>query len=305
MSNFARKDFLLLSDIPSALLINSEIFSVTFSDSSAGDLHMSGLRDCYVSLEVALNMLITEYNAFLLTIEISTTAIGLDSKGNYKLFDSYSRDVYGKVSGTSILLEFDTILEVVLYLQNLYGDRSVVSFEVIGVKVSCLADHENSMNKTFGSQSDNPREHTFSGAESCYQRHETSHPISNENENQKSVLYLKRNEKCEEEIVSIRQTQAPPEKTHFVIRAYKCNMEERESCVVNNIGNSIGRKRKITNFQVAQEDMQLQKFTGKNYVLCQEERECELQKQTENYKKRRKLKLVKREEIGSRDLGNK
>ena len=232
LSNFARKDFLLLCDIPSALSINSEIFSVTFSDSSAGDLHMSGVRDCYVSLDVALNMLITEYNAFLLTIEISTIAIVLDSKGNYKLFDSHSRDIYGKVStnGTSILLEFDTILEVVLYLQNLYSDRSVVSFEVIGVKVSCLPDHENSMNKTFGSQSDNPKEHTFSGAESCYQRHETSHPISNENENQKSVLYLKRNEKCEKEIVSIRQAQAPPEKTHFLIGAYKCNMEERESC---------------------------------------------------------------------------
>ena len=46
--------------------------------------------------------------------------------------------------------------------------------------------------------------------------------------------------------------------------------------MVNNIGTSI---------LVARGDMQSQKFTGNNYVLCQEERECELQKQTENYKK--------------------
>ena len=77
LSNFAIKDFLLLSDIPSALSINNEIFCVMFSHSSAGDLHMSGVRDCYVALEVALNMLITEYNAILLTIEISTIAIAI------------------------------------------------------------------------------------------------------------------------------------------------------------------------------------------------------------------------------------
>ena len=144
------------------------------------------------------------------------------------------------------------------------------------------------MNKTFGSQSDNTKEHTFNGVESCYQRHETFHPISNENENQKSVLYLKRIGKCEEEIVSIRQlnVQAPPEKTRFLIRPYKCNVEERETCVVNNIGISICRKRKETNVQVAQEDTQVQKFEGKNVMQCQEERECELQRQTEKYKKK-------------------
>jgi len=71
---------------------------------------MSDIRDRFVPLQHALDMLIKDYNAFLLTLEMNTVAIITDNKGHYKLFDSHSRDVHGNiaVNGAAILLEFNS-----------------------------------------------------------------------------------------------------------------------------------------------------------------------------------------------------
>ncbi|XP_078345270.1 uncharacterized protein LOC144630777 [Oculina patagonica] len=144
ISNSIGKDFLLLSEIPSALSINDEDFSINFSSSFAGDLHMSDVRDCYVPLQHALNMLIKDYDAFLLTIEINTVAIVIDNKGHYRIFDSHSRDTHGNfaVNGTAIVLEFNDIEEMVRHLQNFYKEKSLVPFEVLGVKVKNLSSNQ-------------------------------------------------------------------------------------------------------------------------------------------------------------------
>ncbi len=144
ISNSIGKDFLLLSEIPSALSINDEDFAINFSRSFAGDLHMSDVRDCYVPLQHALNMLIKDYVAFLLTIEINTVAIVIDNKGHYRIFDSHSRDTHGNlaVNGTAIVLEFKNVEEMVQHLQNFYKEKSLVPFEVLGVKVKSLSGNQ-------------------------------------------------------------------------------------------------------------------------------------------------------------------
>ncbi|KAL9986676.1 hypothetical protein ACROYT_G000850 [Oculina patagonica] len=140
ISRSVGKDRLLLSEIPSALSINDENFSINFSGSFAGDLHMSSVRDCYLPLQCVLQMLIKDYDAFLLTVEINTVAIIIDNKGHYRIFDSHSRDIHGNVAanGTAVLLEFSSMEEMVQYLQNFYREMNVVPFEVLGIKVENL-----------------------------------------------------------------------------------------------------------------------------------------------------------------------
>ncbi|XP_078381394.1 uncharacterized protein LOC144664149 [Oculina patagonica] len=140
ISRSVGKDKLLLSEIPSALSINDENFSINFSSSFAGDLHMSNVRDCYLPLQYVLTVLIKDYDAFLLTVEINTVAIIIDNKGHYRIFDSHSRDIHGNIAanGTAVLLEFTSIEEMVQYLQKFYREKSVVPFEVLGVKVKNL-----------------------------------------------------------------------------------------------------------------------------------------------------------------------
>lgn len=130
ISNLARN---LLSEIPSALSIN---------DNCSGDLHMSDIRDCFLPLQNVLNMLIKDNNAFLLTIESNTVAIIFDNKGHYRIFDSHSQDMYGDltVNGKAIMLELNSIEKIVQYLQNFYSEKSVFSFELLGIKVSNLSD---------------------------------------------------------------------------------------------------------------------------------------------------------------------
>jgi len=147
LSRFTGKDYLLLSDTPSALSVGNSMYFITLSDSITGDLHMSGVRDCYMSLQDALNMLMAELNrTFMLTIQINTVAIIIDNQGHYKLFDSHSQDSHGNVAttGKSILLEFNGIEEVVQYLQSFYAATSVVHFEIC----THLPYDQNSMYKT-------------------------------------------------------------------------------------------------------------------------------------------------------------
>ncbi|XP_078352155.1 uncharacterized protein LOC144636825 [Oculina patagonica] len=145
ISKSVGKDRLLLSEIPSALSINDENFSINFSSSFAGDLHMSDVRDCFFPLQHVLNMLIKDYDAFLLTVEINTVAIIIDNKGNYRIFDSHSRDIHGNIAanGTAVLLEFTSVQEMVQYLQNFYREKNVVPFEVLGMKVENLSVNQN------------------------------------------------------------------------------------------------------------------------------------------------------------------
>ncbi|XP_078349889.1 uncharacterized protein LOC144634728 [Oculina patagonica] len=206
LSNSARKDFLLLSEIPSALSINDENFSINFSESFAGDLHMSDIRDYFVPLQHALMILIKDYDAFLLTIEINTVAIFIDNKGHYRIFDSHSRDIYGNLSanGTAILLEFTSIEETVQYLQHFYKEKNVIPYEVLGIKVKKLSlDNYRSFTSTC-SQQFTVRDNTVGCKESCSQCHNLEWETESSSQENDGINSRKRKqEKSEEHIESL------------------------------------------------------------------------------------------------------
>ena len=183
LSRFTGKDYLLLSETLSALSVDNSMYFITLSDSITGDLHMSGVRDCYMSLQDALNMLMAELNrTFMLTIQINTVAIIIDNQGHYKLFDSHSQDSHGNVAttGKSILLEFNGIEEVVQYLEIFYAATSVVHFEILSVKVTRthLPYDQNSMYKTTNDLSSSPNESPSNITAPCFQGHKTCSPVS-------------------------------------------------------------------------------------------------------------------------------
>jgi len=67
---------------------------------------MSGVRDCYMSLQHALNMLMAEYRTSMLMTEINTALVN-DNQGHYKLFDFHSRDRRNNVAitGKNVVLD--------------------------------------------------------------------------------------------------------------------------------------------------------------------------------------------------------
>ena len=74
----------MLSETSSALSVDNSMYFIALSDSITGDLHMFGVRDCYMSLQHAFNVLMAEYTTFMLTIQINTVAVIIDNQGHYK-----------------------------------------------------------------------------------------------------------------------------------------------------------------------------------------------------------------------------
>ena len=93
------KTFLLLTDVPEMLSVSDKIYYLQYSDSYAGDLFRTTNNLPYYSLENALNSLFLNselnYQHCLLTIDCNTVAIFKTTEGNFKIFDSHSRDSYG------------------------------------------------------------------------------------------------------------------------------------------------------------------------------------------------------------------
>ena len=77
------------------------------------------------------------YESCLLTVECNTVAILKTSNTSFKIFDSHSRNVWGHfdTSGTAVLLEFTSIESIVSYIEAVYPNKSVVPFEIRGVRV--------------------------------------------------------------------------------------------------------------------------------------------------------------------------
>ena len=93
----------------------------------------------YVSLMEALESILfcMNYKSCLLTVECNTVAIFKTSNSLFKIFDSHSRNVWGQfdTSGTAVLLEFASIESIVSYIEAVYPNKSVVPFEILGVRV--------------------------------------------------------------------------------------------------------------------------------------------------------------------------
>ena len=138
-----RKDLLLLNEIPSAISLGDKTYRLLYSESITGDVNMMASRDCYFPLLEALCYVKSEYNACLLTIFCNTVAIFF-SENKVKLFDSHSRDVCGNrcSEGSSVLLEFSALENLVGYLQRFYSHSKIVPFELKGVNVTELTFKE-------------------------------------------------------------------------------------------------------------------------------------------------------------------
>ena len=77
------------------------------------------------------------YNSFLFTILSTTVGFNCNGDGKFKTFYSHVRDSYGMPhpQGTCVLLEVNTLNELINYSEGLYQNRNVL-FELKGVHIN-------------------------------------------------------------------------------------------------------------------------------------------------------------------------
>ena len=139
MSRLARQSFLLLTELPSQLAVFETNFAFEYSESYSGnvigDCSIEGYQYC-VPFHRSFELLMVEnYCAFILTIDSNAVCIFSTTDGKYNIFDSHSRDIYGRShpQGTCVLLEAPNIDNVILYFQSLYSENS--QFELRGINI--------------------------------------------------------------------------------------------------------------------------------------------------------------------------
>ena len=132
------KTYLLLTDVPEFVDINNRAFNLQYSNFFSGALHMS--EDCppYVTLDHALNDVFVSlhYNSCLLTVGMNTVAIIIPFPGVFTVFDSHSRDVFGRPSalGYCVLISVEGIENLGEYFRLTSRSNAVIPFELKGVK---------------------------------------------------------------------------------------------------------------------------------------------------------------------------
>ena len=93
------KDFLLLTDVPEMVSIDDKIYCLQYSESFSGGLHMRTNSGPFVTLECALNQVLSSlYQTALLTIGANTVAIHRPFPEVFKIFDSHLRTLNGMPS---------------------------------------------------------------------------------------------------------------------------------------------------------------------------------------------------------------
>ena len=138
ISQSINKSYLLLTDVPGFVDMDNHVFNLQYSDSFSGSLQMSKNSQPYVTLEHALNEVFVSlhYNSCLLTIGMNTVAILMPFPGVFKVFDSHSRDVFGRPSplGYCVLLSVEGIENLGEYFRLTSNPNVVTPFELKGVK---------------------------------------------------------------------------------------------------------------------------------------------------------------------------
>ncbi|CAB3979240.1 ATP-dependent DNA helicase PIF1 [Paramuricea clavata] len=139
LSCLAQQSFLLFTELPSQLTVFDTDYIFEYSESYSGnvigDCSIEGYQYC-VPFRRSFELLLAEnYSAFILTIDSNAVCIFSTTDGNYKIFDSHSRDIYGRShpQGTCVLLEAPNINNVILYVQSLYSENS--QFELRGINI--------------------------------------------------------------------------------------------------------------------------------------------------------------------------
>ena len=120
------------------LIIN---YQLQYSPSYTGNIHctceVQDFNYCMSFANAMQALLGQNYNSFLLTILSTTVGFYYNDDGKFKIFDSHGRDSYGMPhpQGTCVLLEVNTLNELINYFQGLYQNPNVL-FELKGVHIN-------------------------------------------------------------------------------------------------------------------------------------------------------------------------
>lgn len=161
LSTISRNSFLMLTELPSMIMVFDTNYHLQYSESYTCRLHansnysIEGFPYC-MPLVSALQTLIAEtYNSFLLTIQINTVAIYCTLHGAYKVFDSHARESFGLAhpQGTCVLLHFQEMNKLVEYFQSLYTNDAIFELKGLNISVSEIGVHDH--NKPFSSEDQN------------------------------------------------------------------------------------------------------------------------------------------------------
>ena len=116
-------------------------YQLQYSPSYTGTIHgtyeVQDFNYCMSFADAMQALLGQNYNSFLLTILSTTVGFYCNGDGKFKIFDSHGRDSYGMPhpQGTCVLLEVNTLNEVINYFQGLYQNPNVL-FELKGVPIN-------------------------------------------------------------------------------------------------------------------------------------------------------------------------
>ena len=133
LSSLSRESYLLLTEVPEMLIVFNINYQLQYSPSYTGTIHgtceVQDFNYC-VSFANAMQALLGKnYNSFLLTILSTTVGFYCNGYGKFKIFDYHGRDSYGMShpQGTCVLLEVNTLNELIKYFQGLYQNPNVLS----------------------------------------------------------------------------------------------------------------------------------------------------------------------------------
>ena len=153
VSNSINKNYLLLTDVPEMVSAFDNIYYLQYGDPFGGDLFLPITNLPYHSLENAPNHLFCEtllnYRHCMLTIDCNTVAIFKTFEGNFKIFDSHSRDLYGMPHpfGKCILASVEGVENPVIYFQNTVPQGIQTPFEInIYIYYTLIVDSDYFMN---------------------------------------------------------------------------------------------------------------------------------------------------------------
>ena len=141
LSRLSRQTFLLLTELPEVLNVFNTDYQVHYSSSYSGTVNgrsiIHDLSFCMPLVDALMTLVRQNYQSFLLTIDCSTVSMYCTPDGKFKIFDSHARDAFGMPhsQGTCVLLEAQSIHDVICYLETLYENSNAL-FELIGVDIT-------------------------------------------------------------------------------------------------------------------------------------------------------------------------
>jgi len=120
-SQLARQSFLMLTELLTMLTVLDKNYQLDYSASYTGTMHgdsaIDGFQYC-MGLQRALQSLISQqYTSFSLIVGAVGVAIPYPDDGQFSIFDSHARDIYGNShpQGTCDLLHVPCISHLVHY----------------------------------------------------------------------------------------------------------------------------------------------------------------------------------------------